>query len=369
MQDIIGALTPYLLDPGVKGTLGYELAPKLFGKLFGSLTPSPALESHLLNIPSETTPYERRFLYNFFAHIWSGSGNVIEIGPFLGGTSRAIAKGMLDNPRRNPNSLFYTYDKFTGYYDGAGLADMLDPLFKSGELSLEIKEQLKNGQHNSRFLDIFNFIHQGKDYWPLMVPSDNVLPDLPEQVYSQTNTLFLTPDTKFDVAFVDGCKSWFSTKFFLMEMSKCSTSGAYFIFQDYGMFTCFWIPAILAMFRDYFELVAYVDYTYAFRLTKPLDARLIHERCPDFAEKLSPNFFNQLFMELGYEAGERNDVGSIVRQKLQHAGALAYLGEKEIAKQLIINLSQEPFALKYGEEIKKALKTPTYRPGETIYLS
>lgn len=67
-------------------------------------------------IPSETTPAERRLLYMLFRHLWSGDGNVFEIGPFLGGTIRAIVMGMETNPRCRAEAFLYTANQFSLLY-------------------------------------------------------------------------------------------------------------------------------------------------------------------------------------------------------------------------------------------------------------
>jgi hypothetical protein len=54
----------------------------------------------------------------------------------------------------------------------------------------------------------------------------------------------------------------------MREMVDNARIGAAFIFQDYGWFTCFWIPAFLALFESSFQLVASVDNTYAFQYRK-----------------------------------------------------------------------------------------------------
>jgi len=66
-------------------------------------------------IPSETTPAERRFLFGFASEMWSGANSLLEVGPFLGGTTRALALGMLANPRRQERCKLFSYDRFTGY--------------------------------------------------------------------------------------------------------------------------------------------------------------------------------------------------------------------------------------------------------------
>src|SRR5688500_7215482 len=75
-----------------------EYDPGLIGRAFPPGAPPPpgavllshvddAVGAQLDAIPSETTPGERRFLYHFFSEMWKGQGHVLEVGPFLGGTT------------------------------------------------------------------------------------------------------------------------------------------------------------------------------------------------------------------------------------------------------------------------------------------
>jgi hypothetical protein len=96
---------------------------------------SPQIESMLREIPSEATLRERRFLYHFFRQVWSGQNSVIEIGPFLGGTTRAIALGMRDNARLSPEAQLLTFDRFSQYYDVKTLMSRLEPLMARGVLT------------------------------------------------------------------------------------------------------------------------------------------------------------------------------------------------------------------------------------------
>ena len=84
----------------------------IFSKVFSSL-PFES-QDEIDKIPTQTTRREREFLFNFFANQWSGTGDVVEVGPFLGGTTRMIALGMISNPRFGNDSL-HTFDKFDGY--------------------------------------------------------------------------------------------------------------------------------------------------------------------------------------------------------------------------------------------------------------
>ncbi len=328
---------------------------------------TPGLIARLNEIPSETEIAERIFLYLFFARQWSGDRHVCEMGPFLGGTTRAIAMGMLANSRRHQDSRLYTVDRFDDYYNAADLASYVQPLFSAGILDGRLKKQL---EHNaSSFKEVFIALHQHQTYFPLVVMQEQVLPRTPEETAAVANLFQLAPELEFSAAFVDGCKSWYATKYFMSEMSNSVSPGAYFLFQDYGWFTCFWIPVFIELCKDHFQLEDYVKHTYAFRLTKALNPQLIDRLVPDDPQSLGRSYFGKVFETLIAEATRRGDAYGPVVHTLQHAASLAYLGYREEAKGLIMELSRQPYAAEYQGLIQLSLKSPTYWPnGQGIKL-
>lgn len=363
-----GEFIDFCCKQDVQQTLGTAMFPKILGNILSALDGSTDVQSRIHAIPSETTPAERNFLFNFFAHLWPATANVLEIGPFLGGTTRAIALGMLCNARYSDQLKLYTCDKFGPYYGGPRLAEYMAPLFELGTLSEELRQDLLNNENRSGFLDIFYQIHERENYFPILEVLSASLPTTREEVQTIDKLFKLDPRTAFDAVFVDGCKSWFSTKYFMSEAAKCTTPGSYFLFQDYGMFTCFWIPVFVRTFLDHFEFIAHVDYTYAYRLQKKLEPEEIERRFPDSPEDLPGQYFDDIFTAILYEAAERSDVRHLVFGKLQHAAAWAYIGNKQRAKELILKLAEEPYSLKYRDKIEIALRTPTHSPKGAVEL-
>lgn len=75
--------------------LGPDIYPRLLGRMLSLFAAGPnkgkKYDQFFDEIPTETTLGERKFLFNFFAQIWKGHYHVLEIGSFLGGSTRAIA--------------------------------------------------------------------------------------------------------------------------------------------------------------------------------------------------------------------------------------------------------------------------------------
>jgi hypothetical protein len=349
-----------ILDP--QGGINSK-APKGF---FIPLQVPEALERSLDAIPSETTPTERRFLFHFFSKIWKAEFNVIEIGPFLGGTTRAIALGMLHNPRFNIiNSKLITYDRFQSYYDSSKLSGIIDPIIKNGTIKSEV---VKTWGDKVTFRQIFDTVHMEQDYFTVIEPVSMGVPDLVDELESGTDFIVLNENQHFDAVFVDGCKSWYGTKYFMKEVSKSTNPGAYYIFQDYGWYTCFWIAAFLEIFSDYFELVGNVDATYTFQLKKQITPALIDEKFPDTPEEISGEDFSAIFNASISAATKRKDSFGAFRNQLHKAGALAYIGLKDEAKQILTSLKSKDRG-QNAKIIALALQSPTYSPhGPILFL-
>jgi hypothetical protein len=293
---------------------------------------------------------------------------VVEIGPFLGGTSRAIALGMRANPRYQSGRLL-TYDRFQFYYGPTELKEFLDPLVKKGVLKQASMDKM--GAEAS-FMNIFKEIHQAHDYGRILDPIHRPLPETVEEVAEGGPWFALENGIDCSAFFVDGCKSWYGTKYFMMECCRVAQPGACFIFQDYLMHTCFWLPAFVACFPDRFRLVCHVDHTYAFQLVKPLAPEHIAATYPDQAESLSPETVKKMFDAVRSYADRRGDREAILKHALQYGAALAYIGQPDAARKLFAEVAKSPMAAGFEGVVQKASRTPTYRPnkagGEPVLL-
>lgn len=325
-------------------------------------TDRPTLISRLEEIPSETTLAERQLLYSFFSQVWSGRHHVCEIGSFLGGTSRAIAMGMLDHPSLQSDAKLYTYDRFENYYTSDRLIEYLQPLIQQGTLD---RDTLENVADNANFLPIFEAIHAKQPYSSLIVANRQSLPSSKE-TEAETVDLFQLPSTlEFSAVFVDGCKSWYATKYFMSTVCPHTQPDAYFLFQDYGWYTCFWIPIFLYLFRDTLKLISSIDNTYIFQLIAPLNRETIDRLCPDALNQSHQELIDSTFINLWLAAQQRHDIRSMVVLTLQHAAALAYIGCLEAARAKMIHLTTQTWAKDYRPLIEPALRQPTYYPDGT----
>jgi len=313
-------------------------------------------------IPSETTRAERHLLFHFFSSIWDGKSGVLEVGPFLGGTTRSIALGMLNNPQLIPGSLLYTYDRFDTYYKGSDLAAYLEPLFVKGVLNPQDKKQI---METASFEEVFHRIHQGHEYHSLIKCANGPLPDAPEET-EKIPSIFQPPENMpLGAVFIDGCKSWYGTRFFMEKVSSSCEPGSWFIAQDYSQYTCFWLPVFFEVFHDSFKLQIYADSTYCFQLTKKLDPEEIKRRYPIKPECIGAGGLEVIFNRLLQGACDRDDMRSRTVYTIQWAAALAYIGETKEARKKFDGLERASWKLGTDEFIKKARHCPTYRASMT----
>jgi len=351
-------------SPSVKNIISEFVLSKEKSNEFQFVEIDKNLATELDAIPSQTTRGERRLLYHFFRSQWTGRGDVVEIGPFLGGTSRAIAMGMLENPRRESNSKLFTYDRFQDYFDLNSLKKYLAPLIDNMQLDQNDLEKLGE---RARFIDIFKSVHENNTYYSCLQPSDHGVPDLPEEK-DQGPWMVLPEGFKTDAIFIDGCKSWYGTKYFMQLMGPAARPGSIFIFQDFGWFTCFWLATFIEIFSDFFTLIGQVDNTYLFRLNTNISSQEIENNFPDSPISVGGMSLCKLLDSQIEKAINRGDHYAALRHTLHKAGALAYVNDLNGARSSIRQAEAMPTANSHKSVIEMAWKSPTYTPSNPIHL-
>ena len=335
--------------------IGLPMLPGLLGKVISQVPEDKAIRDLLNEIPSETSAAERYALYHWFRYLWSGEGDCLEIGPFLGGTSRAIALGMLQNSYRKPSTKLRTVDKFASYYRGDSLVRFLDGLFATGKLPIEWRGRLQ-GSETVQFYELYHFLHMSTQYAGLLEIEEGSLPDRPEELTKGTDCYRPQLSSPLTALFIDGCKSWFSIKYLMSSLEGYLPTGSFVISQDCGWFTCFWLPIFFEIFADHFELLSCVDTSYFFRVIKPLSNAEIEERFPNHPREFGERAITKLFNTLAQKAAIRGDLQMLVSADLQLACALAVLGEIATAYRVITDLKSRPYAQPMAKTIQRAIE-------------
>ncbi len=320
---------------------------------------APELLALMDRIPSETTPAERRLLFRYFRDTWAGAGHVVEVGPFLGGTTRAIALGMLANPDLQPDVRLHTFDRFASYYDPVQLRDAVAPLVAQGVLDHTVADALCD---SGDFLALFHALHGPHPYHRLIEAHNSPLPDRPDEVAASTALERLADESALGAVFIDGCKSWASTQYAMSFLLPRTRIGAPVIFQDYGWYTCFWISSFTHALADALELETSADATYVFRLTRAVSAAEVRRRFTVTPQAMGRAFFRAAANRLAETSRARGDVRGELIAQLHHIAALATLDRRGDAAALLRALDVRRYAAFVGM-IRGCIQSPTYRPG------
>jgi hypothetical protein len=101
----------------------------------------------------------------------------------------------------------------------------------------------------------------------------------------------------------------------------------------------------------------------------PLDPATVDERFPDEPADFGRDAFDDVFLALGIDAGNRSDIHEMVCLTIQHAAALAYLGLLDEAREHIAGMLGRPEFFPFRARfIEPALSSPTYTPEGPIRL-
>lgn len=321
-------------------------------------------EYFLHQIPSETSVAERRLLFRLFANEWNGAGAVVEIGPFLGGTTRAIATGMTANPHYATDARVHTFDRFDAYYSAERLRTTIQPMVDAGVFTSAEADDLCR---DANFERLFHAIHTPHRYGAIVDLHNSPLPDLPDEIDRATSFDCLAPDLALGALFVDGCKSWASTHYALTRLLPRLPVGAPVIFQDFGWYTCFWISSAVHALRDCLTLTVRADSTYAFRLSRAVSAEEIARRFTRTPEAMGQKFFSEAAAALLERSRVAGDLRGELIAHLHHVAALVTIGCKPQAAKVLQGLDVRRYAA-HANMIRGCIKSPTYLPGNRQIL-
>ncbi len=311
------------------------------GRLLGGWRLEPTLATSLARIPSMTDIRERRFLHTFFAlhHL---HGAVVELGPYLGGTTRAIATGM---ERAGSSGPLISLDAFEWHSpplrqrlidDAAGLMREvgIDP-----ELVAEV--------HGGQWLRLFEQVHGRETYGHLVHPLVAHFPDRPEQPVPAGLVRSVEQLDELSCIFVDGLKSWPSMVHVLRLLLPRLSVGGFFILQDFSWYDCFWLPVLLGYLNQQFRLVHKVVNTATFRCTAPVHDGVL-AGFPDTPEGYGVEGITPFLRKWATAALDAGDEWGAIGHSMQLASAQAWFGSPDEAARLTEALRRLPLADGHG---------------------
>ncbi len=211
-------------------------------------------------IPTMITQEECRYLHWLASSHWRGEGHVVEIGPWLGGSTISLAMGMIENPRRDGWKL-HVYDNFVWRE------------FMAARYPLPIQP---GDSFEPFFIDnlaaYLESIHVHRAWLPdEEVASDSFASCSREVDGGDTEPVTWDSGQPVEILFVDGAKSWSGLRYLLTTFTGALDRGSLLVFQDLKFWGAYWVAVMTEFLRDHLTLVHNLPRnTVAFTLKKPL---------------------------------------------------------------------------------------------------
>lgn len=218
-------------------------------------------------VPTMLQAEETQYLYWLGSSVWTGRGLVLEIGPWLGGSTVCLAAGMRASGHDAKNRL-HAVDNFLWREFMAARAD----------LPLQPGESFEP-----------HFLKNLSDYIDIVVAHALTLPDetiegdheatakrvADEEVDEMEEAPGAGP---IEIVFIDGAKSWRGMAHLLsIVRDRIEPGQTLFVCQDYKYWGTYWVPMMMSRLRDYLEPVHNVlgATTVTFRLAREIPRAVI----------------------------------------------------------------------------------------------
>ena len=211
------------------------------------------------SVPTMLAQEEKRYLFWLGKDMWSGAGTVVEVGPWLGGSTVCLAAGM----------------RASGHAAGRKLHAVDNFLWREF-MATRAPLPLKPGDSFEPF-----FLKNMVDYADVVVSHARALPD--ETIEGDADagaTRFveeravapfdgLPGGDPVEILFIDGAKSWRGMRHLLLTLSNRLLPGkTLLVCQDFKYWGAYWVPMMMARLDGHIEPVHNVlgGTTVAFRL-------------------------------------------------------------------------------------------------------
>ncbi|MFY0599384.1 MAG: hypothetical protein JXR03_06910 [Cyclobacteriaceae bacterium] len=276
---------------------------------------------------------EKKYLYFLTSSYWKGEGNIVEIGPWLGGSTYCLASG-LSTSKHYRGQKIYVYDNFI-WREFMGLRANLE-LNDNDDFLPFFKENLK---------DYSDYIVAFKESLPdESVPNDKDALTKRQLEFSPSELIHYDSKEKVEILFIDGAKSWSGTRY-LLEVFHHSLipNTTLLVCQDYKYWGCYWVIMIFEILKDKMEIEHILPYnSVSFKLTQPISKEDI-SNIPSLDE-IDIDLGISMIKKASQRIGKLDGIESSVIIELNAVKFLAHKGEEERAHRYLIDLiSWYPF--------------------------
>lgn len=237
-------LTPEHFEVVIRGDWRIEKSTTDEGALRATLDQSKALRSGVFGI-GMTTAGERLAVRDYAALDYTGVGQIVDLGVWLGSTVIPFAQGMMENHRPAVKKRkIHAYDRF---------------IYESWMDSC-----LPSGEHVGRYRPGDNFV---AEFLERTKTWDRLIEARPADL-----TQVAWDGGPIEVLFVDAMKSWDLANAIFRNYFPHVIPGGWVFHQDFAHHSTPWIHLIMHRLRDRFEFVRHVagSGTVIFRLVQPI---------------------------------------------------------------------------------------------------
>jgi hypothetical protein len=226
-------------------------------------------ELAILNLAGMTSREERTFAKDYAEKHYTGQGEIVDLGCWLGSFTVPFARGLEKNKKIGKNRIYlHAYDIFIWekWMDSCVLCTELANKYQAGE----------------SFLDAFE---------RQILPWKDKIKVYPGDL----NKMNWDPVKTIEFLLVDAMKSWQLCNAIIRKFFPALKPNFSLIqHQDYVHYYCSWIHLIMYRFRDYFEPILYVpSSSLIFKYTKAIPESLLQKNY-SFSD-FSPAEINQAF--------------------------------------------------------------------------
>jgi hypothetical protein len=220
------------------------------------------------------TREELQYLYWIGRDVWSGRADVLELGPWLGGSTHALVSGMSANASRDPAARLHVVDNFRW-------RDYMTP-----RAGLELPEGAsfrRDFEHNVREYEALITVHEAR--FPDEEGGDIEF-DRPIRDRDSGLALFEPPAREIEIAFVDGPKSWPAIVHVARALAPRLTDSPLLIFQDLKDWASYWVAMCIGALLEADAAALSVEHvlpwnSVAFRATGKLPTEVFAELPPE----------------------------------------------------------------------------------------
>ena len=237
-------------------------------------------EFRLAGVPAMISRAEQRYLFWLTRTRWRDEGHVVEIGPWLGGSTLCLAEGMAAS-EQTPRHRLHVFDNFQWRTFMARFAAL--PLADGESFERYFREN--TAAHRQRIVcHALNLPDEA-------IPGDSLAEAARGARAPELDQFCWDSGEPIEILFVDGAKSWRGIRALMRCVASSLLPGrSLLVCQDFKHWGSYWVPLLIARIRPKLELVHIVrrGSTATFRLLQPLSVASFEELVDDVARLDTP---------------------------------------------------------------------------------